>query len=275
MLIKKCSRHEVQDIKPWSKWQLHATLRSWISKQIPIYSYFSKTSPSTPSFAYFSLATAWRNVAAKYAKGRLNRGREAWKLSSLPCSEVAASQGPSITISMELFPLLCAMHCWYNFQIDLSKDSNLFWNYRGLCHFSTDLRSCLQVHAIKKPSNKVEGSSESNEILIRTGVWALCCWRQVRSDCSSPGALITLQLSNRKWTSLTLLLFSLSSSSPLLRSRGGFAATQNEKTSQTQMHLIFQEGLDSACTCTLKQSSWTSDVSQNTKADLFYHFLLT
>lgn len=152
MLIKKCSRHEVQDIRPWSKWQLHATLRSWISKQIPIYSYFSKTSPSTPSFAYFSLATAWHNVAAKYAKGRLNRGREAWNLSSLPCSEVATSQGPSITISMELFPLLCAMHCWYNFQIDLSKDSNLFWNYCGLCHFSTDLCSCLQVHAIKKPA---------------------------------------------------------------------------------------------------------------------------
>lgn len=31
-----------------------------------------------------------------------------------------------------------------------------------------------------------------------------------------------------------------------------------ENYSQKQMHLIFQEGLDSASTCTLKQSSWTS-----------------
>lgn len=144
---------------------------------------------------------------AQCAKGRLNRGRGAWKLFSLPCSEAAASQGPSITILMEFFPLLYAMHCLYNFQVDLSKDNNLFWTYPGLCHCSADLCSYLQVHAIKKPANKVEGLSESIGILIRTGVWALRCWWQVRSDCSFPGAQITLQLSNRKWTYLTLLLF--------------------------------------------------------------------
>lgn len=230
MLIKKCPRHEVQDIRLWSKWQLHETLSSGIRRKIPISSYFSKTSPNMPSFAYFTLVFTWHNVAAKYAKGRLNSGRGAWKLSSLSCSEAAASQGPSITILMEFFPLY-AMHCSYNFQIDLAKDNSLFWSYPGLCHRSADLCSYLQVHAIKKPENKVEGLSESIKILIiRTRVWALCYWWQVRSNCSSPEAQITLQVSNRKWTNLALLLFPLPFSSPLLQSRGWFAATQNEKT---------------------------------------------
>lgn len=48
-----------------------------------------------------------------------------------------------------------------------------------------------------------------------------------------------------------------------------------ENYSQKQMHLIFQESLESASTCTLKQSSWTTDVFQNTQADLFYLFVLT
>lgn len=91
-----------------------------------------------------------------------------------PCHAMrpAASQGLSITILMEFFPLLYAIHCLYNFQIDLSKDNNLFWNYPGLCRCSADLCSYLQVHAIKKPASKVEGSSESIEILISTCVWA-------------------------------------------------------------------------------------------------------
>lgn len=51
--------------------------------------------------------------------------------------------------------------------------------------------------------------------------------------------------------------------------------TEWENYGQKQMHLIFQEGLDSASTCALKPSSLTSNVFQNSQADLFYLYVLT
>lgn len=51
--------------------------------------------------------------------------------------------------------------------------------------------------------------------------------------------------------------------------------TEWENYGQKQMHLIFQEGLDSASTCALKPSSLTSHAFQNSQADLFCLYVLT
>lgn len=67
-----------------------ATL-SLLIKQIPMTIHFSKTSPSTLCFVYFSLVSVWHYMATIYAEGWLNEGREVWGM-SFPCNEAAALQ---------------------------------------------------------------------------------------------------------------------------------------------------------------------------------------
>lgn len=97
------------------------------------------------------------------------------------------------------------------------KDNNLFWKYPGLCFRST-VNCVVQLRAIKKPANELDGVLKGMRFSL--GHVSEHSTAGVRRDCNSPGAIVTFQIFKRKWTNLTHLPLSLSSSSPLLQDRG-------------------------------------------------------
>lgn len=134
------------------------------------------------------------------------------------------------------------------------KDNNLFWSYPGLCHCTT-VKYYVAKCAIKKLANRLDGDLWKKWFSLghsaAGGRWGGITFLQ------TPWLPFRLPKENgQTW------LPCLSPLPPPVLFSGNrviFSNTESENCIWKQMHLFFQEGLDSASTCTLKQSLWTSE----------------